>query len=433
MTDAVSRFDNTTLTGALSRDAIALNNIAKATNDTAHNLAAESTIAGRSRNTFQEVYYSYMGGEAAGVLENDVRYYIRGAGSPIDSQVKTHLSLLGDASFFPVQDPDGNQYFTRVGTFDCGATNEMQNHFGMKLLYVPAVNGVLPETPGTLSILDCSSMYSNAAETSQITFRCGLSGNVGASVTRAITVFDSSGTPRTLNYVFTRNADWASDERSGQSWSLKIQAPAGSTVTGAYSAGDPSNSTGASPVTIEFGANGCPTSFDGSSTPPALSITCPGNASINASMNLGTVGQPNGVIRVTGGQSRLQVQANGQTTGVFKSLEITENGNIYANFDNGQSELVGRLAVGLFNNPDGLEMLASGLYSPNAKRSGNVTYSYVGETPAGNVAVGALESSTVETIPQMAKMIERQQQFNNIITAYSSKKDLLELLNSLSN
>jgi flagellar hook protein FlgE len=150
-------------------------------------------------------------------------------------------------------------------------------------------------------------------------------------------------------------------------------------------------------------------------------------------MNLGTVGQPNGVIRVTGGQSRLQVQANGQTTGVFKSLEITENGNIYANFDNGQSELVGRLAVGLFNNPDGLEMLASGLYSPNAKRSGNVTYSYVGETPAGNVAVGALESSTVETIPQMAKMIERQQQFNNIITAYSSKKDLLELLNSLSN
>ena len=58
MTDAVSRFDNSTLTGALNRDAVALNNIAKATNDTAHNLAAESTIAGRSRNTFQNVYYS---------------------------------------------------------------------------------------------------------------------------------------------------------------------------------------------------------------------------------------------------------------------------------------------------------------------------------------------------------------------------------------
>jgi len=100
MTDAVSRFDNSTLTGALNRDAVALNNIAKATNDTAHNLAAESTIAGRSRNTFQNVYYSYMGGEAAGILENDVQYYIRGAGTPMDSQVKTHLSLLGDASFF---------------------------------------------------------------------------------------------------------------------------------------------------------------------------------------------------------------------------------------------------------------------------------------------------------------------------------------------
>ena len=423
MTDAVSRFDNSTLTGALSRDAVALNNIAKATNDTAHNLSAESTIAGRSRNTFQNVYYSYMGGEAAGILENDVQYYIRGAGTPMDSQVKTHLSLLGDASFFPVQDADGNQYFTRVGTFYCGPTNEMQNHFGMKLLYTPAVNGVLPATPGDLSVLDCSNMTSSAVATSQISFRCGLSGAEGDSVTRAITVFDSSGTPRTLNYVFTRNADWSDGDSSGQSWSLKIQAPVGSTVNGDYSA--------SSPVTIKFDANGCPASFNDNATPPALSITCPESSSINAKMNLGTVGQPDGVIRLKGGQSRLQVKVDGHAAGVFKSLETEENGNLYAKFDNGQSELVGRLAVGVFNNPDGLEMLDRGLYLENTRRSGSVSYSYIGEGSAGEVAVGALESSTIETIPQMAKMIERQQQFNNIITAYSGKKDLWELINSL--
>ena len=145
MTDAVSRFDNSTLTGALNRDAVALNNIAKATNDTAHNLAAESTIAGRSRNTFQNVYYSYMGGEAAGILENDVQYYIRGAGTPMDSQVKTHLSLLGDASFFPVQDADGNQFFTRVGTFDYNAKNQMQNHANMMSLCVLDAEVLLKE------------------------------------------------------------------------------------------------------------------------------------------------------------------------------------------------------------------------------------------------------------------------------------------------
>jgi flagellar hook protein FlgE len=148
-------------------------------------------------------------------------------------------------------------------------------------------------------------------------------------------------------------------------------------------------------------------------------------------MNLGTVGQPDGVIRLKGGQSRLQVKVDGHAAGVFKSLETEENGNLYAKFDNGQSELVGRLAVGVFNNPDGLEMLEYGLYLPNIKKSGNVTYAYIGEAIAGNVAVGALESSTIETIPQMAKMIERQQQFNNIITAYSGKKDLWELINSL--
>ena len=56
MSDMVSRFDGSTLYGALCRDATALNNTAKATNDTAHNLAAEQTIAGRPRNTFQDIY-----------------------------------------------------------------------------------------------------------------------------------------------------------------------------------------------------------------------------------------------------------------------------------------------------------------------------------------------------------------------------------------
>ena len=419
MSDMVSRFDGSTLGGALSREATALNNTAKATNDTAHNLAAEQTIAGRSRNTFQDIYYSYMGSETAGVLENDVRYYIRGAGAPVDSQVRTHLSLLGDASFFPVQDANGNQFFTRVGTFNHNAANQMENHFGMKLLYTPAVSGVLPATPGAFSVLDCSNLTSIASGTNQITFRCGLNGNVGDSVTRAITVYDSSGTPRTLNYVFLRNADWAT---GSQSWNLRLQAPANSTMNAPYLAG----------ITVNFDTNGYPASFNGAATPPALSVTCPGAAAIAAGMNLGTIGQPDGVIRITGGQSRLQVIANGYSTGIFKSLDTDENGMLYANFDNGQRQLVGRLAVGIVNNPDGLEMLSNGLYLPNPKRSGDIFYKYVGETQAGKVAVGALESSTIETIPQMAKMIERQQQFNNLTSSYSTIKQMLDKISNLS-
>ena len=418
MSDLVSRFDGSSLTGALSREAAALNNTAKATNDTAHNLAAEQTIAGRSRNTFQEIYHSHMGGEAAGYIENDVRYYIRGAGAPVDSQVKTHLSLLGEASFFPVQDAKGDTYYTRVGTFNYNATNQMENHFGMKLLYTPATGGVVPSTPGALSVLDCSNLVSNALQTSAITFRCGVSGNVGDSVTKAITVYDSGGTPRTLNYVFTRNADVGSD----QSWNLKIQAPSSSTVSAPYAAG----------ITILFNADGTPASFNGSTTPPTLSVTCPGGNSIAAAMNLGTVNGSDGVVRISGGQSRLQVQVNGNTSGVFKFLETTEDGYIYANYDNNQRELIGRLGVGVFNNPDGLERLDRGLYLASA-RSGAATAKYIGDTPAGKVAVGALESSTVETIPQMAKMIERQHQFNNLTSSYGTIKSMLDKISNLRN
>jgi flagellar hook protein FlgE len=420
MSDMVSRFDGSTLTGALSREATALNNTAKATNDTAHNLAAEQTIAGRPRNTFQDVYYSHMGGEAAGYIENDVRYYIRGAGAPVDSQVKTHLSLLGESAFFPVQDAKGDEYYTRVGTFNYNATNQIENHFGMKLLYVPAVGGVLPSAPGGFSVLDCSSLTSNAEQTSMITFRCGISGDVGSSMTRAITVYDNQGTSRTLNYVFTRNADVGGN----QSWNLKLQAPNGSAVVGDYNA--------ASPVTILFNADGTPASFNGDATPPDLSVTCPDGASIHATMNLGTVNRSDGVIRINGGQSRLQVQVNGHTSGIFKFLETTEDGYIYANYDNNQRELIGRLAVGVFNNPDGLEMLDRGLFLASP-RSGTATAKYIGETPAGKVAVGALESSTIETIPQMAKMIERQHQFNNLTSTYGTVKSMLDKISNLRN
>jgi flagellar hook protein FlgE len=290
---------------------------------------------------------------------------------------------------------------------------------------------VLPSTPSGLQVLNCSNFTSTGTATSQITFKCGLAGNVGDSVTRAITVYDSSGTPRSLNYVFTRLADVG----GLQAWNLEIQAPSGSTVVGAYSAGNPSNSTVAAPVTIQFDASGCPASFTynavSSSTPPALNITCPGSNTISASMNLGTVGQPNGVIQIAGGESRLQVIENGNKPGNFSSIFFDETGNIYARFDNGQTTLVGALAVGVFNNPDGLVMLDQGLFLTNTTLSGSPTYSFLGQSLSGNVAVGALESSTIETIPQMAKMIERQQQFNNMVTVYNTINDMLELLNTL--
>lgn len=444
MTDLVPRYDNSTISGAMSRNAIALNNTAKATNDTAHNLAAESTVAGRPRHTFQSVYYSYMGGEAAGILENNVQYYIRGVGTPVDSLVDTHLALLGDSSFLLVKNPEGNTYFTRVGTFSLNSENQLENHFGMKLLYAPAVNGVLPADPATASFqtLDFSNISSDSVQTSEIKLSCGLNAKIGDSVARAVTVHDSSGTPRTLNYVFTRNADWTGGGGSGQSWALTVQAPAGSTVNGAYSAGIPSNPSTAQPVIINFDDKGRPLTFNGDSTPPNIDITCPDDATILSEMKLGTVGKSDGVMVIKSGSSRLKIQANGHSAGTFKSPQIDENGNIYASFNNGQRELVGRIAVGHFNNPNGLEMLDKGLYLPNnsvqkigiheySAGSGLPIYHYIGDGAAGKVAVGALESSTIETIPQMAEMIQRVQQFNNMTTSYNSLVEVAELINSL--
>ncbi len=431
---------------SLNRDAVALIQLAAATGDTAHNLAAEQTIAGRERETFLAMYHSRSRSDAPGHLDGATRYHIRGAGAPMQSGVNTHLALGGEASFFPVygQNDNTNLQMTRIGSFSRNNNNEYENHFGMRLGYIPvASDGSFPATVSAtdFQVLNAQALSSASQPTTTIECRAGLNGNIGDVVTKGHNVYDSSGTPRTLIHNFERVSTAVANT---QLWRVSVHPPTGSTVTNYLSPTAPLTDA----LFIEFASNGKPTRYllgdpagahtvladSSNNTKPVIDLTWPvgsGAGNSTFSLDYGDPESTTGLITIASGQSRLQVKSDGYPAGEFVDLDVAKDGTLTARFDNGPARVIGKIAVGMVNNPDGMNLSENGVLSPFAPKSGDLFFRYLGSGNVGEVSSGALEGATVEVIREMSKMITREQQFNNIATSANTKVRMWNAINTI--
>jgi flagellar hook protein FlgE len=432
---------------ALNRTSAGLKQIAGAQANTAHNLNAEQAIAGKSRETFFTIYdvdggidASPPSSNAAGMIEGKTRNHIGKSGLPVQSMERTHMALTSDRCFFPVKDNDGNLFYTRVGSFKPNGSNLYANQFGMILQYAPADDaGNLPATvsSGDLQPLSMANHSMNSITSDSITVGAGLGGAIGDIVRKNFNVIDASGTPRTLVFNFER-INLPAGSTNAQAWRLVANGPTGSTVQGdaASPYGNP-----AFGLVIEFDGSGKPAAFRqgdglaGYSAPfanlPTLNISWPGGVAPSIiNLNLGNIGQTNGVMTINGGQSFLKVVSNGHQAGTLNSMEFDENGRIYGSFSNGQSKFLGRLALGILNNPDAMLPTSNACYLPTSDNgigddySGSVSFEYAGENATGQIAVGALEGSNVDVITEMSRMVQRELQFSVITTASHTTKNM---------
>ena len=53
----------------------------------------------------------------------------------------------------------------------------------------------------------------------------------------------------------------------------------------------------------------------------------------------------------------------GRKLGDMSGIQISDNGEIWASYDNGMSRLLGQIAVAEFANPSGLEKVGDNLYN----------------------------------------------------------------------
>ena len=122
---------------------------------------------------------------------------------------------------------------------------------------------------------------------------------------------------------------------------------------------------------------------------------------------------------------------SGRKLGELSGVSIQNNGMIYASYDNGQTKLLGQIAVATFSNASGLQKEGDNLYSATLN-SGEFDGIGVDVTANGGyISTGVLEMSNVDLSSEFTEMITTQRGFQANSRIITVSDTLLEELVNL--
>lgn len=119
----------------------------------------------------------------------------------------------------------------------------------------------------------------------------------------------------------------------------------------------------------------------------------------------------------------------GNMAGTLNGFTVQQDGKIYGKYSNGDSKLIGQIAVATFANPSGLEAVGNSMYAATMN-SGEFDGIGIDISEVGKFSIGALEMSDVDLATEFTNMITTQRGFqanSRIIT--TSDTMLEELVN----
>ena len=104
------------------------------------------------------------------------------------------------------------------------------------------------------------------------------------------------------------------------------------------------------------------------------------------------------------------VSQDGYTTGELAGLEISETGDIFARYTNGQSKVQGQIILANFANVQGLTPVGKTQWVQSFE-SGEPVRNPPGSGTLGSLQAGALEDSNVEISDQLVNLIVAQRNY----------------------
>ncbi len=178
--------------------------------------------------------------------------------------------------------------------------------------------------------------------------------------------------------------------------------------------------------TIKFNADG---TFDTSTVFNALTI----DPSVGPYAGAGafTV-QPSGSTMTQNGSDSTAKISNtdGYAAGTLNGKTISSTGEIIGSFTNGRTQAIGRVALAVFNNPDGLLSAGGNLYTKTTN-SGEAQIGSAGTGGRGTFTPGSLEMSNVDLAQQFTNMIVAQRAFQANSKIITTDDNMLEELVNL--
>lgn len=422
------------LFSSMNANVLGMRAISQKMSNNAQNLSASGGIAAKERGAFITVINADANIRSftpAGVQAYNFQN-IASVGSPTPSDVATHMALTGQGMFVVNNSASdtapGKFGFTRVGTFDIDANGDFVNHAGqfLKIFYTDS-NGVIQSAnTATLSGLQTAST-SGLTGTPQATTNVGLKmalkadeAIAGTYATQA-TIFDSLGINHTLTFNWTKTAEVPG---TSQTWNLVVTCPDAAVGPGGVQA--PYVAPG---MDIVFDNVGHPQTFNAvAGPPPNLDITWAGPAA-NSSlvMNLGTIGQGDGVSTAGTSYDPGSQTVNGRQSGKFESAFIDNSGRLFANYDNGKTEQFGVVPLATFPNTNRLLEQTGGVYYGTAE-SGSYTLGLPNTGAAGGIASSNLEESNIDPAEIFTQMIVDQKRYTANLRGISTVEKMLDAL-----
>ena len=314
----------------------------------------------------------------------------------------TDMAIQGDGMF--VLSDGSRQFFTRDGSFDISLDGTLVNPaIGMKVQgWVADANGVVDTTTATTNVSIPLGQRTTALATSTSALRGNLDAGaaVGATASTTINVFDTLGVRHSVKITFTKTAanDWT--------WAA---------ATDPTDVGTTTTSTG----TATFTSGGLLSASTGT-----IDLAFTNGATTPASIPLDLT-----AMTQFSGNSAVSGTTNGFTSGTLVTFTIGAGGDITGVYTNGQTQLLGQIAMAAFVNPGGLLRQGQNLFGESSA-SGSASIGEPGVGGRGSVSTGSLEMSNVDLATQFTGMITAERGFQangRVIT--TSDEMLQELVN----
>jgi len=331
-----------------------------------------------------------LGVKVAGITTN----FQQGASQLTNRQ--TDMMISGDGFF--VVEKSGEQLYSRAGAFSFDALGQLVTPDG------GLVQGWAADGTGAIDLNSALSTLRLPVSTlmgAQATVGSTFEGNLpydaatGTVLNRQVDVYDAAGAPHSMNLAFTATG-------SG-TWDISGTV-AGTTAT----------QTG----TIAFNTDGTLAAI------PTFTLPADGTVGTSAiTVDLASITSFAGLETVSAASQ------DGRAAGSLQSFAINSDGTLLGSFSNGLKQAIGRVALGNFGNPSGLEKTGSSLYRATVN-SGDAQVGAAGSGGRGSLSGGSLEMSNVDLSAEFTNLIVAQRGFqanSRVIT--TSDEVLQELVN----
>ena len=410
----------------------ALNATSTAIDVVGNNLANLNTPGFKDCMTyFRDLVTESLG---AGLGETQVGF---GTGTPITMrqftqgaiQASTGLldaAIAGDG-FFVVNNSQGNQLYTRAGSFQVDENGTLKTNTGELVQGWTTMNSATGKVDTNAAISNVVVPVGSVKKpiaTSNITLDFNLNSSASANSTSAhsetIKVYDTLGTSHILTVNFQKT--------DANTWSYDVTIP-GEEISGG-TAGTPV-SIGAT-GSLTFNANGQLTS-PASGSPISLAVT----GLADGASDLAITWDPYtaaGVGRITQfGQPSASAASSqdGSAAAQLTRVGLANGGELLAQYSDGTQVVVGQVAMANIRNPESLIAMGNNNYEASALTS-SASIGVPGTGGRGDIQGGSIEASTVDIAQQFTNLIvlQRGYQANSrvITTADTLSQETINLI-----